>query len=173
MDCSWNVSGGDTNRRCKSSILTSSSMPRLPCEFLQQKLEWQSLAQVRRRSCAPECSIPICFDGCSTTNQIAQPPARRRGSCWTSKAAQGAGPSQPRRQSSKNRSPASPRWESQPYGTLFPAHRFDKVALGILPRDHLKQRLDGLDKQISPLTSAKTMFQSVHLPKDKYARIGH
>ncbi len=29
-------------------------------------------AQVRRRSWAPKCSIPICFDDCSTTDQIAQ-----------------------------------------------------------------------------------------------------
>jgi hypothetical protein len=32
----------------------------------------QSLAQVRRRSWAPNCSIPICFDDCSTTDQTAQ-----------------------------------------------------------------------------------------------------
>src|SRR5260370_6340840 len=31
-----------------------------------------SLAQVRRRSWAPKCSIPICFDDCSTTDQTAQ-----------------------------------------------------------------------------------------------------
>jgi hypothetical protein len=29
----------------------------------------QSLAQVRRRSWAPKCSIPICLDDCSTTDQ--------------------------------------------------------------------------------------------------------
>jgi hypothetical protein len=28
-----------------------------------------SLAQVRRRSWAPKCSIPICFDECSTIDQ--------------------------------------------------------------------------------------------------------
>ncbi len=32
-------------------------------------------AQVRRRSWAPKCSIPICFDDCSTTDQIAQSPS--------------------------------------------------------------------------------------------------
>jgi hypothetical protein len=31
-----------------------------------------SLAQVRRRSWAPKCSIPICCDYCSTTDQTAQ-----------------------------------------------------------------------------------------------------
>ncbi len=32
----------------------------------------QSLAQVRRRSWAPNCSIPICLADCSTTDQTAQ-----------------------------------------------------------------------------------------------------
>src|SRR5258706_16419549 len=31
-----------------------------------------SFAQVRRRSWALKCSIPICFDDCSTTDQTAQ-----------------------------------------------------------------------------------------------------
>jgi hypothetical protein len=31
-----------------------------------------SLAQVRRRLWAPKCSIPICFDDCSTIDQTAQ-----------------------------------------------------------------------------------------------------
>src|SRR5258705_1896556 len=31
-----------------------------------------SFAQVRRRSWAPKCSMPICFDDCSTIDQIAQ-----------------------------------------------------------------------------------------------------
>ena len=31
-----------------------------------------SFAQVRRRSWAPKCSIPICLDDCSTTDQTAQ-----------------------------------------------------------------------------------------------------
>jgi hypothetical protein len=37
-----------------------------------------SLAQVRRRSWAPKCSIPICFDDCSTTDQMAQSPSSSR-----------------------------------------------------------------------------------------------
>src|SRR3981189_2577924 len=31
-----------------------------------------NFAQVRRRSWAPKCSIPICFDDCSTTDHPAQ-----------------------------------------------------------------------------------------------------
>jgi hypothetical protein len=38
----------------------------------------QSLAQVRRRSWAPKCSIPICFDDCSTIDiqLLTRPPSR-------------------------------------------------------------------------------------------------
>src|ERR1700720_4491587 len=48
---------------CPSKNLICSRSP----PFLRQ-----SLAQVRRRSWAPKCSIPICFDDCSTTDQTAQ-----------------------------------------------------------------------------------------------------